>query len=339
MVLFGPSIDRMKKRKDVVGLLKCLTHKNAQVRCRAFMVLANLSGLDEQTHARLRTMLQDPDETVRTVATLKFAELGAHLRSKNLIELITDGSWKDKVELLKIIAGRGTDVDGTIREVIVLALVDKKDYVRYEAVYAAGATKSGHLVPSIVECLHDRHSVMRIQVANALCSIGDERSVDYLIGLLADSNDDVRSAARTCLEQVDSELARRALHDTGFARLISGMGGLEPVRRETARKIGAELIREGLPLLYRACRDEYKEVRVEAVRAIAAFKEPSSIDCISKLLRDKYYDVRLEAVRALEYMQGPDAVNALKTALADKNIKVRGEAERVAKHIMSMGYQ
>ena len=77
------------------------------------------------------------------------------------------------------------------------------------------------------------------------------------------------------------------------------MNGTEPVRRETARKIGAESIREGLALLLRACRDRYKGVRIEALRAMTVFHDPVSIDEAARLLKDKYFDVRLEAVRTL----------------------------------------
>ncbi|MBN1496077.1 MAG: HEAT repeat domain-containing protein [Spirochaetes bacterium] len=283
-------------------------------------------------------MLNDPDDAVRTVATLKFAEIGAPLGSRNLIELIAKGAWKDKIELLKIIASRGPNVDGPIIEVIVLALADKKDIVRYEAVHAAGATRRGHLVPHIAACLRERHSIMRVQVAHALCNIGDEQSVDYLIGLLADSNEEVRETARACLQGINSDLARRVLHDARFAELLRGMGDLEPVRKETAIKIGHEMIREGLPLLHRACSDRYKEVRLAAARSIAAFASPSSVECVSVLLKDRFYDVRLAAVRALGGIRSRDAVKALNTALGDKNDRVRDEAERVLKQLRAMGY-
>lgn len=338
MGIFGPNIIGLKKKNDIPGLLKCLDHKKAQIRYRAFLVLANIPGLNEQAIGKLRSMLNDPDDSVRTVATLKFAEIGAPLASRNLIELITKGAWKDKIELLKIIAGRGPNVDGPIIEAIVLALADKKDIVRYKAVHAAGATRRGHLVPHIAACLRDRHSIMRVQVAHALCSIGDEKSVDYLIGLLADSSEEVKETARACLQSINSDLARRVLHDTRFAELLRGISDLEPVRKETAVKIGNERIREGLPLLHRACSDRYKEVRLAAVRSIAAFASPSSVECVSVLLKDRFYDVRLAAVRALGGMHSVDAVKALNTALGDKNARVRDEAERVLRQLRTMGY-
>jgi HEAT repeat protein len=273
---------------------------------------------------------------VRTVATLKFAALGAPLLSKNLVELISGGARKDKINLLKIIAGRGRDVDGPIMEAVVLALEDRNGIVKLHAVEAAGATGSGSLVSRIAEFLNDRHPDMRIKAAQALCGIGNDASIDHLLGLLADSDAGVRDAARACLENYDLPRVHMALHDTQYALLIRGMGGLEPERKETARKIGVEGIREGLPLHHRACHDRYKEVRMEAARAIAVFGDPSSVDVLSKLLEDKFYDVRLEAVRALGRIAGEASLAALQPAREDRNKRVRVEARRAASDVKSM---
>ncbi len=282
-------------------------------------------------------MLNDPDERVRTAATLKFAALGAPLLSKNLVELISEGGRKEKISLLKIIAGRGRDVDGPIMEAVVLALEDRNGIVKLNAMEAAGSTGSPHLVPRIAEYLNDRHPDMRIKVAQALCCIGNDAAVDHLIGLLADSDAGVRGAARACLENVDSPRVRMALHDARYARLIRGMGGLVPDRIETAKQIGVEGIAEGLPLLHRACRDRYKGVRIEAARSIAVFGDPSSVEVLSKILNDKYYVVRLEAVRALGRIAGQASIDALQPALEDKNKRVRGEARRAVSCLKTMG--
>ncbi len=188
----------------------------------------------------------------------------------------------------------------------------------------------------IAEFLIDRHTDMRTAVARALCSIGNDACVDHLIGLLADPDPGVRSAARTCLENIDSPRIRMALHDTRYMQLIRGMGGLVPDRIEMARKIGIESIREGLPLLHRACRDRYKGVRLEAARSIAVFGDPSSVEALSKLLNDKFYDVRLEAVRALGRIAGKASIDALAPALGDRNKRVRNEARHAINEIKSM---
>ncbi len=337
MWFFSPNVDRLKKKNDMAGLKRCLEHKSPSVRYRSFLVLAGEKKISDDIIARLKKMLNDPDDRVRTAATLKFAALGAPLLSKNLVELISDGSRKEKINLLKIIIGRGRDVDGPIMEAVVLALEDRNGIVKLHAVDAAGATGSSHLVPRIAKFLNDRHPDMRIKVAQALCAIGNDASIDHLIGLLADTDASVRDTARSCLENFDSPSVRMALHDTRYARLIRGMGGLEPDRKETAKKIGVEGIREGLPLLHRACRDRYKEVRIEAARAIAAFGDPSSVEVLSKLLDDKYYDVRLEAVRALGRIAGEASLEALKPVLNDRNKRVRSEARCAISNLKSFG--
>ncbi len=336
MWLFSPNMERMKKKNDMAGLMRCLTHKSASVRYRAFLFLAGEKTIPDDIIFQLKKMLNDPDERVRTAATLKFAALGAPLLSENLVELISDGTRKEKISLLKIIAGRGRNVDGPIMEAVVLALGDRNGIVKLNAVEAAGATGSDHLVPKIAEFLNDRHPDMRAKVARALCSIGNDACVDHLIGLLADTDAGVRDEARSCLENIDLPRVRMALHDTRYARLIRGMGGLEPDRKETARQIGVEGIRDGLPLLHRACRDRYKEVRIEAARAISVFGDPSSVDVLAKLLEDKFFDVRLEAVRALGRIYGDASIDVLQPALEDRNKRVRAEARRAISDLKSM---
>lgn len=336
MLWFAPNIEGLKKKNDIAGLLRCLDHRNPSVRYRAFLALAGEKQLNDEIITRLKKMLDDPDERVRTAATLKFAALGAPLLSRNLVELISGGTRRDKIGLMKIIAGRGRDVDGPILEAVVLALEDRNGIVKLAAVDAAGATGSGHLVPRIAEFLNDRHSDMRTMVARALCRIGNDASIDHLIGLLADADAGVRSEARSCLENIDSPRVNMALHDTRYARLIRGMGGLEPERKETAKQIGVEAIREGLPLLHRACRDRYKEVRLEAARSIAVFSDPSSVEPLSKLLEDAFFDVRLEAVRALGRIPGEASITALQPVLEDKNKKVRGETRRALNDLKNL---
>jgi HEAT repeat protein len=117
------------------------------------------------------------------------------------------------------------------------------------------------------DLLHEKHHKIRMKAARALHDIGGEESADYLIGLLADKNEDVQALARSFLSAMDIDYVKKALHDAEFRNLITGLGGRVPEREKTAQRIGAEKIREGLPLLHRACRDKYKGVRREALKS------------------------------------------------------------------------
>jgi HEAT repeat protein len=328
MRIFKPNIEKLKYANDISGLTRCLDDRSADVRYGAFSVLATKPGLTNDTASKLKSMLNDQSPKVRTIATLKFAKKADKSMSGNLREIINKGSQREKIELLRIIAGRGRTTDETIIQIIGLALLDKKELVKLEAIQTAGATENSHFVLNLLEYLHDRLHNVRIEAAMALYKIRGADSLDYLIGLLVDRDPDVRKTAYSYLSSIDSDHARNALHDINFQQLVKGMNDIESMRKATAAKIGAQKIREGLPLLYTALEDEYKEIRVEALRAIAFFRDPASVDFVAPLLQDKYHDARLEAVRTLGHIISKDSLTALESALEKGDRNVREEAQR-----------
>ena len=76
MGLLPPNIKKLDKKNDIPGLLKCLDHRWAWVRYRAFAALSARSDAGGKAAGRLRKMVDDPDPWVKTLAVLKFAELG-----------------------------------------------------------------------------------------------------------------------------------------------------------------------------------------------------------------------------------------------------------------------
>ncbi len=329
MSIFKPNIDKLKKAGDLAGLVRCLNHRSSDVRYAAFSALASRKEPDDDVNARLKGMINDPSQKVRTIATLKFAEKGDKAVTENLTEIINTGSQQEKIELLRIIAGRGKSVDEAIVQVIALAIVDKKDLVKLEAIDTAGIIGSSHFVPNLIKCLHNKLHWVRIEAAKALYKIGGAESIDYMIGLLVDRNPVARTTAYSYLASIDSERARKALHDHNFQQLVHGMNNIESIRKETAIKIGAKKMKEGLPLLYTALQDEYKEVRIEALRSIAVFREPASIPFVAKLLEDKYSDARLEAVKALGGIISNASLELLEDAMIKGDRNVREEARKL----------
>ena len=327
MKLFPPNIKKLDKNNDVPGLLACLDHRRAWVRYRAFAALSSRSG-DPVVADRLRKLVHDRDPWVKTLAVLKFAEMGDPAVAESMKEIMQDGSRDARIGLLGVIGQRGPTDDATIVQVVMDGLADRRELVKGHAIAAAATTRHRRLMPYVGDLLHEKLHALRKQAARALYDMGGTASADYLIGLLADRDPEVRAEARALLETMDSDLVRRALTDTRFAELIRGMGGTEPVRRETIRRIGTESVREGLSLLLRACRDRYKGVRIEALKAMAVFRDPVAIGEAARLLKDKFFDVRLEAVRTLGVIEDERAREALETALGDKVGKVRDEAKR-----------
>ena len=326
MGLFSPDIKKFDKDNNINELARCLDYKKASIRYRAFSVLSARENLPADIINRLKSLVHDPDNMVKTVATLRFAGTGDKSVSGSVMDIMRKGSAQEKLGLLHVIEGMGKTSDETIIEAVMSGLIDRNETVRLQAARAAGSSGSTHLVPNLGEKLHAKHHKERLAAAKALFDIGGDESIDYLIGLLADNHPEVCSAARIYLEKADNEYVRKALNDASFMQLIRDMNAKEPVREKTALYIGAERIREGLPLLHRACRDKYKGVRIQALKSMALFREPGSIDIADRCLHDKFRDVRLEALNVLEKIGGTKAMKAAESALEDKSIEVRKKA-------------
>lgn len=328
MGLFSPNIKKLDKENNINELTKCLENKKSSVRFRAFSVLSGKENLPSASISRLKSLAHDPDEKVKTVATLKFTGTGDKSVADSIMDIIRNGSVQNRLDLLHVIEGLGRTEDETILQAIMSGLIDRNETVRLQAVKAAGTSRSIHLVPYLGDRLHAKHHKERLAAAHSLFDIGGDESIDYLIGLLADNHPEVHTAARSYLEKVDNEYVRKALNEASFMQLIKDMNGKEPVREKTANYIGTEKIREGLPLLHRACRDKYKGVRIQALKSMALFKEPGSIDIADKCLHDRFRDVRLEALNALEKIGGMKARKAAESALDDKSLAVRKRAQQ-----------
>ncbi len=326
MQLFATNVGRLERANDVTGLLNCLDHKSAGIRYHAFYALMGDSNLNETIISKLKEMENDRSFMVKIAATLKFAAMWDNYVSRNFIYVITEGTRDDKHELLRIIEQRGKSENEIILLTIMHGLRDKKESVRLRALSAAQAVKNRHLIPYVAGCLNENHHKVRLSAAGVLFGIGGNDVTDYLIGLLADSNIDVVSAARQYLKKIDFDLAEKALHDRDFMLLVKGMNDREPVRKQTVQKIGEEKIREGLSLLHNACSDKYREVRIEALKSIAVFKSPSSVEYVEKLLSDRVMKVRLEAVRTLESIGDQRSLIALEWGLDDRKDAVRKAA-------------
>jgi HEAT repeat protein len=335
MMLFTANVGKLEKMNDVNGLMLCLNHKKADVRYTAFNALAGGTGLSETIMLKLKEMANDRSRKVKTAATLKFAEMGDNSVSDNFNDIIISGTMDEKIELLKIITRNGKSEDEKVLQVIMHGLHDKKESVKLQALTAAEAAGSRHLIPYAAECLNEKHHKVRLCAANTLFAIGGDEVIDYLIGLLADKHIDVVFAARRHLSKIDYVTAQIAANDVQFITLLNGMNDREPVRKQTVQKIGEESIREGLSLLHLGCKDKYREVRIEALKSISVFRSPSSVEFVEKLLNDRSQKVRLEAVHTLESIGDARALIALEWALDDRKDVVRKAAHNAIVRIKS----
>lgn len=329
MIFLQPNFERLEKHGDYQTITRCLDHKRAAVRLQAFQILIKkVQKNDEDLYERLKALMDDRDSDVRTCAVLKFAEMGEEDLYDKLSSVFINGTVRDKIDLLRILAHRGTTGQEEVSNLLVMAINDKKDLVQIEAIRTMGILKDRFAVKHLLEKIIDIRFVIRLEACRALGKIGDDRAVDPLIGAMLDNNPEVRFAAREALGALGSERAMKALKDEPLMLLIKLMNENVAKRLEIVQYIGKQKQTDALPLLYKACQDEYKNIRIEAIRAVGAMRDLGAVELISRLIDDPYFDVRMEAVRTLEKLNDPRALAALERAFHDKNRLVVAEAKK-----------
>ena len=327
MGLFTPNVRKLAKEKDVEALLKCVRHNNAEIRMQSFVALKDLLTQKEILE-KLRFLERDQDPRIRSAAILEFAHIGDKKTFENIRSIIITGARNDKVDALRILANRDeTEVEG-VSSIVALALHDKNMMVKSEAIKTMGAFHSRLFVWPLEECLHDRRMQIRYHAVKSLGNLGIEEAVDTLIGALLDDNLQIRRSSSDALRKIGTPKAVKALEDAPFQLMVKLMNESSAKRQEIVIEIGKYKRKEGIPLLIRACNDEYKTIRLESVKSLGKLRDRSSIPVIYRMLDDKYYDVRMEACRTLEKINDTEALIALEKAMRDKNTNVR----EIARH-------
>jgi HEAT repeat protein len=329
MGFFRPHIEKLEEEGKFDVIAKHLKNRNVEIRRQAFLtLLKKLNSTRDPVYPKLRAMMDDPDSGIRTIAVLKFAEMGEEGLFTKVHSIILDGSQRDKIDALRILAKTGRVGIEAISNIMVLALNDKKPLVQIEAIRTMGSMKDRLSIKHLVEKSQDSRHTIRLESVKALGQVGGEEVVNPLIGALMDNDTAVRRAAREALESIKTESARKALNDAPLMLLVKLMNESMSRRLETIKYIGKQKRKDGAPLLQKACSDEYKNIRIESIRSLGILRDRDSIPLISRMLNDPYFDVRLEAVKTLEKLGGDESLFALERALKDQNSNVRKEASR-----------
>lgn len=326
MGLFRPNIEKMDKAGDTEGLLKCLQHRNSDVKIEAFKALTKKIS-DKRIHDELWKMMDDKDSDVVTTAVLTFYDLGENVEFSKLSDIMQVATKNQKIQVLEIIEEKCKPGNTEISAVLIQALNDRDIIVAKHAIKTIGKLKNTHAISYLAHRLNEKSYNLRMMVVEALQSIGGDQVVDALISALMDSNHEVRNTAENALKRIGTDKALKALNDSSFLVILKGMSDMETVRIETIQHIRNLKIAEALGLLHKACFDKFKDVRIEALRAISAFGNKESLPSIEALLQDKFFDVRLEAVKALENFPYPETLELLEKVFEDANSSVKNEAK------------
>ncbi|MGA9994992.1 MAG: HEAT repeat domain-containing protein [Pyrinomonadaceae bacterium] len=162
-------------------------------------------------------------------------------------------------------------------------LQDKEEFVRREAAYALGLTRSRTAVPSLVSTLEkDKEASVRSAAAIALGEIGDESAVLPLT----------------------QTFTRRVKVSSGFLRRKKQEPENEFVRRAAAHSLGQIKSRAGVPALIALLSDEKSgdDVRREAARSLGLIGDLSAVSALRAALtsHDPYLSrIAYEALRKI----------------------------------------
>jgi HEAT repeat protein len=178
---------------------------------------------------------------------------------------------------------------GEAATLILPLLRDKDEFVRREAAYALGLTRSAAGVPALVPVLEtDKQASVRGAAAVALGQIGDAAAVPALVGALSR-----RQQSSGFLNRV----RRRRAEEDDF------------VRRAAAVSLGQIGSREAVPVLSETLSNARapEDVRREAARALGLIGDPAAVPALRSVLADK--DPYLSRI-AFEALKRLDPANA-----------------------------
>ncbi|MCL2154730.1 MAG: HEAT repeat domain-containing protein [Leptospirales bacterium] len=321
-------INKLKNAGEIDKLIQLLKHRRPQVREDALIALSEISPKKDNVIEHMRSALADKNINVRTRAALVFARMGDESVSDNLIEIITHGSLNEQIELLRILPHFYSNKNEKLTQIFVIALNDKKPTIQIEAIKSIGEMEMETMAFYLTDFANSSVTKFRLETVITLGRIKNPIGVDVLIGALTDSNPDVRKSAEESLRKIGTDRALAALEDAPFMLIVKSMNESVAKRLTTVTNIGKQKKELGLPLLHKACYDEYKNIRIEAIKSIGMLKNSSSISVLIELLSDKYYDVRIEAITSLSKFNNMTALNALKNAMNDANTNVKIEAKK-----------
>jgi HEAT repeat protein len=225
---------------------------------------------DERDREDVARDLSSPDEDVRRLAVERIGALESETGLQLLSERLGDASWRvRKAVVERLVAWPDTE---RVVAALIEALADGENPGRRNSAVEALVHCGGPVVPGLLAALASDDSDVRKFVVDALAGIADPRATDRLLGLLRDSDPNVRAAAADALGVIGGAVSEPLLRVSVDARedatvrfsALRALGLLEaPVRaRELAPVLEDSMLRAaGLDLLGR-CEDDEEAVAV-----------------------------------------------------------------------------
>lgn len=189
MPLFGPSIEKLKKNRNVKELIKILDHKDPIARASAAQALGIIG--EPEAVIPLVTMLVDSQPTVRQTAIAALHQMGV-----DIVEVLTDLAENDRASVRQFAARALGEVGvaGGIN-ILVALLADRQEAVSRGA-FDTLVQLGRNAVEALIDGLASRRKAVRLRAMVALERIEDARAVGPLLQALVNESEDPRLRER-----------------------------------------------------------------------------------------------------------------------------------------------
>lgn len=230
----------------------------------------------------LSARLSSADVDERREAVMRLGALGRPEGSRAAVAALGDTAAIVRATAARAVLSLPPSEAATL---ILPLLRDRDEFVRREAAYALGLTRSGTGVSALSAALEtDKQPSVRGAAAVALGQLGDAAAVPALAGALS---------RRLQAPGFFNRLRRRKVEEDEF------------VRRASAVSLGQIGSREAVPVLVEALSNTRTpdDVRREAARALGLIGDPAAVPALRSVLthRDPYLSrIAFEALRKLD---------------------------------------
>ena len=287
-----------------------------------------VAGLLENPIPLLQSILREKDDIFKTLLLLAGSCI---VECKSISHPLIDKIiarigqfWRSypNTEFIKsVLISLGKTDHLQVIELLIAALNDSDESVRWSAADALGNIGNERAVEALIAALNDSDKSVRRRAANALGNIGNERAVNALIAALNDSDGWVRKSAANALGNIGNERAVNAL-----IAALNDSDGWVIIIRSAANALGKIGNERAVNALIAALNNSDKYVRRSAVEALGKIGNERAVNALIAALNDSDGSIRWSAANALGKIGNERAVNALIAALNDSDGNVRMSA-------------
>ncbi len=303
-----------------VGELTRLVKNECDLTTREWAIDA-LGRLGATEVVEMLIQLLSVEEEYSTKVTVLYAL--ARIGTRRAAEAIAANYLNLPVYSTKGESLNSTELWGTVpralaKSILIRQLHGSDEKTQANAMMNLAVMKCHEIVPILVESAKIAESVLvRMGAVGSLGLLGTSESVDYLISLAMDSNEEkvIRSTSMDSLRWIANQ------DSSTRSRIIEPMIMLLDDNDIFLRRVAVKLLRSyadqrAVPHLAVAANDSDEEVRLASIAALGGIREESGVPVLQGLLKHADAKTRTAALRALGRIGSADAVDSCGQALS-----------------------